>query len=203
MDGARIYHEDMTEEAYAAISVGDIITVFNQKYAVDKKVGDRFKSIYLREPRVLECSSKGDHHFSALYAVVEVYGKADTIERHYQLSKRFDNPKGDWFNPPNEVKDAKGKTPTCFVVNSYLYPVEFLSMWYKLLWMKYLDNHPLLVDFASQYDDFTDMFRGKARNCQADVIRQYVKEGRKSVYDDCLPLVWAMRENNKKEDVEL
>jgi len=38
--------------------------------------------------RVLECSSRGDKRFSALYAKVLAFGVRDTIENHYQKSKR-------------------------------------------------------------------------------------------------------------------
>ena len=39
--------------------------------------------------RILECHSQGDKRFSAFYAKVEVNGKLDSIENHYQLSKRI------------------------------------------------------------------------------------------------------------------
>lgn len=202
MDGGRFYQEDMPKEQYEAISIGDIITVYDKEYAVDKKVGYRFVGLYLREPKILECSRRGDAHFSAFCAVVEVYGESNSIEGHYQLSKRFrDSQDPDILIAPTNIKDFKGMKPDCFSVGGFVYPLEMLSMWYKLLWMKYLDSHPLLVEFASHYDDFTDMFKGKYTvNCQADVIKQYIKDGKQSIVDDCLPLIWAMRDNNKKKE---
>lgn len=58
----------------------------------------------------LECSSKGDKRFSALYCKVSVNGKIDTIENHYQLNKVFidletKNPVR--FNNFKEVKHAQ------------------------------------------------------------------------------------------------
>lgn len=198
MDGGRICQDEMTEEEYNDISVGDIVTVYNKRYVVDKKTGNRFKSIHVREPKILECSSKGDRRFSAMYANVSVHGSVNTIENHYQTSKRFDDPASSTLVPSSTAREAKGRKPTYFVVNGFIYPLEFLSMWYKLLWMKYLDQRPELVEYASHFDVFIDMFKGKnTRNCQADVITQYVKEGRQSIVDDCLPLIWQMRENNK------
>jgi hypothetical protein len=45
--------------------------------------------------------------------------------------------------------------------------------------------HPELVEYASKFDDFHDVFKGKNTiNCQADVVRQYVKQGRKSIMDE-------------------
>jgi hypothetical protein len=130
--------------------------------------------------KVLECSSKGDKRYSAFYAMVKVFGKTDSIENHYQLCKRF----GDII--PQTWKDAKGKQPTHIHINSKDYDVKYLSMFYKLLWVKYLDQHPELVDSAKQFDDFHDIFKGKNTvNCQADVIRQYIKQGRDSIMEKC------------------
>lgn len=137
--------------------------------------------------RVLECSSKGDKRFSAFYAKVKAFGKYDSIENHYQLSKRF----GDFT--PTHWKDAKGKTPTHIELNGVDYELELLSQWYKLLWVKYLDQNSQLVEYAAEFDEFNDIFKGKSINCQADVIRQYVKQGRESVIDDCIELINKMR----------
>ena len=58
-------------------------------------------------------------------------------------------------------------------------------MFYKLLWVKYLDDNPELVEYAKTYDDFHDMFKGKSTNCQADVIKQYIKQGKNSIIEEC------------------
>ena len=58
----------------------------------------------------LECSSKGDKRLSAFYSKVNVFGKVDSIENHYQLCKRFNN------FVPSSWRDSKGKVPTHFVV---------------------------------------------------------------------------------------
>lgn len=128
---------------------------------------------------VLECSSIGDPRFSALYAYVDVFGRMDFIENHYQLSKRIGDkvPKNKW--------EFKGKEPSHFVVGGKEFDNSYLSSWYKLLWCKYLDANPSLVEYLKTFDDYTDKFKGKSINCQADVIRQYIKEGRNSVIKDC------------------
>lgn len=133
--------------------------------------------------KILECSSKGDKRFSAFYAKVTAFGRFDSIESHYQLSKRF----GEFV--PLSWSDAKGKSPTHIELNGRCYNLEMLSQWYKLLWVRYLDNNPQLVEYASQFDEFNDIFKGKSINCQADVVRQYVKKGRESVINDCLELM--------------
>ena len=131
--------------------------------------------------KILECSTKGDKRYSAFYARVKVYGIEDSIERHYQSCKR--DSKG------NEV--GKGKRVDYMVLHNkntnkkYKLSPKYLTAYYKLLWCKYLDNHPELVLYAREYDDYSDMFKGKYTiNCQADVIRDYVKKGRDSIIKD-------------------
>lgn len=142
--------------------------------------------------KILECSSKGDKRFSALYAKVEVYGVFDSIENHYQLSKRLRLRTGDKF-VPHKWTDLKGQKIDFFEVNGIELPKEYLSQYYKLLWVKYLDANPALVAYASSHDDFNDVFKGKSVNSQADVIKQYVKEGRASVMSECQPIIKILK----------
>lgn len=125
---------------------------------------------------VLECSSKGDKRFSAFYAYVEVYGRNTNIERHYQSSKKFYDA---------NIKKAKGLQPDYMEINEKQIDTKYLTAWYKLLWLKYLDQNPILVKYASEFDEFNDVFKSKKSiNCQADVIRQYIKEGRQSIIQE-------------------
>ena len=115
--------------------------------------------------KVLECSSKGDRRFSAMYAKVEVFGVTDSIENHYQRSKR--DAKG------SPVR--KGQPVNHFVLNNRKFPAAMLTGFYRLLWIKYPGKNPELVEYARQFDEFTDIFRGKNTvNCQTDVIRDYI-----------------------------
>lgn len=82
---------------------------------------------------------------------------------------------------PKSWRDAKGKTPTHIELNGKQYDVKYLSQWYKMMWVNYLDNNPHLVEYAKRFDDYSDMFKGRSVNCQADVIRQYIKQGRDSL----------------------
>lgn len=125
--------------------------------------------------KVLECSSKGDRRFSAFYAKVEVNGKTDTIENHYQLAKRFD----DGFVPKN-WRDSKGRKPSHFEICNKKIKLENSVKFYDRLWEKYLDDNPHLVAVLSEYDDYSDMFKSKnARVCQADSIRRYMRNKNK------------------------
>jgi O-acetyl-ADP-ribose deacetylase (regulator of RNase III) len=143
--------------------------------------------------KTLECSSKGDKRFSALYAKVNVYGVFDSIENHYQLSKRARLENGEIL-VPKTWKDLKGKNVDFFVVNGITFPEEYLTQYYKLLWVKYLDANPALVSYASGFDEFTDMFKGNTTvNCQADVVKEYIKEGRASIMKECQPLIKILK----------
>lgn len=132
----------------------------------------------LNIPKVLECSSEGDKRYSALFAKVSVFDKEDTIENHYQMCKRFSN-----YVPKNWY-DAKGRKPTHIVINGISLDARFLTPFYKLLWVKYLDANPDLVEHAKTFDFFHDKFKGQSINCQADIIKQYVKDGRDSIMKD-------------------
>ncbi|AWD92967.1 hypothetical protein HSE3_gp015 [Bacillus phage vB_BceM-HSE3] len=140
--------------------------------------------------KVLQCHSEGDKRFSALCAKVNVFGKTDTIENHYQLSKRI----GDIV--PTNWRDIKGKTPTHIVINNKEYPARFLSSWYRLLWILYLDSNPELVEYAKQFSGFEDKFKGKSTNCQADIVRLYVTFGRDHILNQCEELLSLLILNN-------
>jgi hypothetical protein len=127
---------------------------------------------------ILECSSKGDKRYSAFYARVSVFGKYDSIENHYQSCKRF-------FD--QSIIEPKGLNPDYIEIRNKKFEKQYATAYYKLLWVKYLDEHPELVEHAKQFDYFHDVFRGKySLNCQADVIKQYVKNGRESIMNEDL-----------------
>lgn len=182
-----VRNTEMAEYADGLVAIWDGISN-GTKHMISHKESHNLNT-YVH--KFLECSSKGEKQLSAFYAKVKFFGKSDSIENHYQLSKVVNGAK------PKSWKDVKGNVPDAFVVNDVVYAKELLSQWYKLLWIKYLDNNPDLVSYASQFDDYNDMFRSnKTINCQADVIYQYIKEGRKSVIDDCHELISFMRSKN-------
>ncbi len=122
----------------------------------------------------LECSSRGDRRFSALYAQVTIFGITNSIENHYQQIKRS--------RMGERVR--KGQYVDHVIINGLkLYP-NALTPYYTYLWVQYLDANPNLVEYASKFDTFSDMFKGRAINCQADVIRTYIKEGRGFIMND-------------------
>lgn len=122
--------------------------------------------------KILECSSKGDKRFSAMYAKVNLDGVIDTIENHYQLSKRF----GDFV--PKTQKDAKGKRPSHFMFRGKKLPIEKLTDFYNFLWKLYLTDNPELVNVLLKYDDFKDSFARPGCNNQAEAIKTFLRNRR-------------------------
>lgn len=162
--------------------------------------------------RVLECSTKGDRRFSSLCAKIEVNGVFDFIEEHYQLSKRLMGNNGKLIVPKTkeEVKGKrKRKEPlVAFEVGGILIPVDYLSMYFKLLWYKYLKTNLSLEKVLELYDDYNDIYKSKTTfNCQADVIREYMQDNRgvkypkekrgDVIYGSCKPLIDILNGKNK------
>lgn len=117
----------------------------------------------------LECSSRGDKRFSAFYAKLKKYDNK-SIEYLYQNSKRTK----EGFVP------GKGRKVDYVVWEGNKYKPTVLTKLYEKLWRIYFIENPELLEYAKQFDTFTDMFRGKAINCQADVIAKLVKEAKEN-----------------------
>lgn len=121
------------------------------------------------QDKVLECSSRGDKRFSALFAKVTIKGRERSIEEFYQDAKRTADGK----------KAGKGR-PFDHMIDPYTgtkLPAAEASNLYKGLWISYFSKNPELAAFAGHFEEFTDMFRSeKTENCQADVIAAYVKD---------------------------
>ena len=127
----------------------------------------------LENNKILYCDSRGDKRFSALYAKVNLNGIIDSIENHYQNCKR-----DELGNIP-----GKGKPVSYMVYKDKKLPASKLSDFYKYLWKLYFIENPDLLEYASKFDEFIDRFKGKAINCQADVIKELVLEYIKNTQD--------------------
>lgn len=143
--------------------------------------------------RVLQCHSEGDKRFSALYAVVEVFGKVDVIENIYQLAKRD----GDYV--PENRYSLRGKDPTHYHIGGIDIPKEFGKAFYDLMWWKYFQQNKDLAVYASRFDDFYDRFRRTGSNvCQEDSIRDYIKLGKSGMLEKHKEFLDFLSENNIK-----
>lgn len=116
--------------------------------------------------KTLQCHSKGDKRFSAMYAQVKIGNEIKTIEKWYQESKR-----DKYGNIP-----GKGKHVDYMVWNNQTYSAVSLSTLYNKLWELYFEQNPELLEYACGFDDFVDIFKGKSINNQADVIRDIVRK---------------------------
>lgn len=127
------------------------------------------------DTNILECSSKGDKRFSALFAKVVVNGVLDSIENHYQKAKVFKNDKGEFYTV-HDWKEAKGKKAIAFKISNYYLPLRFGLQFYDLLWYKYLKTNPILEKVLENYNDYNDIFAHGCICSQANSIREYMQD---------------------------
>lgn len=100
----------------------------------------------------LECSSRGDKRFSALFARIKARGNR-TIEEMYQAAKVFeDGSTGLTF------REAKGRKP------ANLGDVRAL---YRQLWEEYMTENPQLLPVICAASGLSDVFGRPGSVCQA------------------------------------
>jgi len=114
----------------------------------------------------LECSSRGDKRFSALYAILP---DGKSIEEHYQSSKMFENPDGtrEWGLG---IKEAKGRR----AIN-----MDYCRREYSRLWDTYIELNPHLLEVLAVQTGLSDAFGRLGCQCQATElwrIRRKYKE---------------------------
>lgn len=188
--GALEAHEDGPEayDAYVDYRRDSDMSVKDaclKLYELPREQSDSVKSVleYAKDitkhesyPKVLECSSRGDKRFSALYAQVTINGKEKSIEEWYQGSKRDADGK----------KVGKGK-PFEYIVDPFTgskLPVKDAPALYRGLWITYLKNNPDLVKYAEQFDEFSNVFAAEGlENRAEEIIGAYVK-GNRDFYVD-------------------
>ena len=116
-----------------------------------------------KEP-YLECSSKGDKRFSAMYAKIKAYNNK-TIEEIYQESKVFTDGKTGL-----SVKEAKKRKAT---------NMNEVAELYEKLWELYLKENPELIEELLKYNGYTDIFGKEGCQCQAKSIYRIVSNIKK------------------------
>lgn len=116
------------------------------------------------EPPYLECSSRGDQRFSALYARL-VSRDFCSIEELYQSAKQFDHSVSgvDATGHMSNWRDAKGKR----AINQ-----AQLEAVYFDLWRCYLLENPDLVAVLIQASGLSDRFGQVGHVCQATALWQ-------------------------------
>lgn len=143
--------------------------------------------------RILQCHSRGDRRYSPFFCTVSAFGKSASIEHHYQSSKVFAGGvrARDWKHA-KELQRGRVRQVGWQIGELYV-PVRSNAegtsfdlrdagiQFYITLWLKYLRANPQLVEYARQFDNFHDPFRGRFPFCQADVIRKAVRESVESL----------------------
>lgn len=100
----------------------------------------------------LECSSKGDKRFSALYARVRARGNR-TIEELYQSEKVFED-----GSTGLSWRAAKGRA----AVNA-----DEVRAFYARLWDEYMEENPYLLPVIADASGLSDVFGQQGHACQA------------------------------------
>lgn len=131
-------------------------------------------------------------------AKVNAYGWYNSIENHLQFSKRFILPDGHEVSPTS-WKDAKlmakskdqgglGFNQSSYfkLPNGQMVPTKYyLIGWMTHLWLVFLDKNPKVVEYAKQFDKFTDPYRGHSLVGVDTCVSLYAKEGRESLEARC------------------
>lgn len=103
--------------------------------------------------KILECYSKGDRRFSALYAKL---ADGRTIEEVYQSAKRDQNgnpyPKGRAKKKPCHYLHILGINVPCSHAMRHTF--------YTMLWWIWLMENPELAEEATTYEGFRDIYDG-------------------------------------------
>lgn len=120
----------------------------------------------------LVCNKRGDQRFWDEVATVEVNGVQDTIANHFKKATETDE----------------------LIVCGYRYEKKYARSFYNMMWVKYLNLHPELVQEASKYRKYT--------GSPADVIRTYIKESKAAVMQDeeMVELIKQMQSNKVKAE---
>lgn len=116
--------------------------------------------------KLLRCDMNGDKRFCDAFAKVNTGTGTDTIKNCFEYSQ-------------NEFY---------FVFNGKKYPNEYLTLFYKFLWLEYFEQNPDLLDFASEFDDFVG-------DKSADVIRDIMKKGKEAVLEECADFISFLNQN--------
>lgn len=100
----------------------------------------------------LECSSRGDKRFSALFARIRCL-ENQSIEQLYQASKIFED-----GSTGLNWRQAKGRK----AINQ-----EWCNRYYSWLWGLYIWENPMLLNELKNANGLSDMFGQIGHACQA------------------------------------
>ena len=153
----------------------------------------------------VECSINGESRFSGLIAKVSVNNVMETIEVHYWMSQRFFD--GTKVLVPRTIEDIPeySKFPLAyFEIGDRKYSPKYIKSFYALLWIKYLDSKPDLVQYAKNFDSFVGANDDKEAP-NAKIIESYVKKGRNFLLSQksISKFIQEMNLSHKVSEIEL
>ena len=163
----------------------------------------------------LQCHSRGNTDYSPMYCYVTVMDKLDSIENHYQATKLFTDKEEDKLVYSHDFMRVKvmQNNPLRFERGGFYFPyyghpqqvplgiknshkTDLVIQYYTLLWYKHLKAYPEKVEYASQFTEFIDIFKGKFPYCQADVIRDAVECGVEYLREESAEFLAILKETN-------
>ena len=161
----------------APISINEVITELENAELEDpetncmiKEAASELKNLAKtpeKNIQALECSSMGDKRFSGIYAKLNIHGKEMSIEEIYQNARRDEYGK----------KAGKGK-PCTQIIDPYsgcTLPASEEQWLYRGLWIAYFKQHPELIEYASNFQTFTDYFnKDNSHISPAEIVEAYV-----------------------------
>lgn len=117
------------------------------------------------EKKLLICSESGDIRFTDSYAKLTLRGEEHSIQEFYQNAlRRKDGTRAEELHEADHLIDP---------FSGRKMPLQDAPWLYRGLWLAYLEEHPDLVEIASQYDDYSDPAFDLAQTAKRAAIAAY------------------------------
>lgn len=156
---------------------------------------------------VLDCSPTGEPLLCGHSAMLNVYGKVDTIDNHLQMAKRFYLLDEDGkpaltaldehiYKVPN-VDLHRGRHPDECFIGTLKLKQGFIGQWHILLWVKYLDAHPELAKYITNFIRFVDHSSPSEMVEATTIFKRYTTSGRDGLLDDAKVLLGILNQQKR------
>lgn len=117
------------------------------------------------EKKILTCSESGDIRFTDTHAKLTLRGEEHSIQEFYQNAlRRRDGTQAKELHEVDHIIDP---------FSGRKMGLQDAPWLYRGLWIAYLEEHPDLIEIASQYDDYSDPAYDIARAAKQAAIAAY------------------------------
>lgn len=134
----------------------------------------------------LQCNTNGDIRFSPQFCFVKIFGKRDSIENHYQKTKRYI--KDGEILVPQDWRDVVEYKEKGYEFSHFELPVGLtlcynhsnespIEEYYTILWYKFLLRNQHLVEYAASFTNFQSGLEHKHPYTHAQIIRDAASHG--------------------------